>query len=97
MVALCFYTISLPLDYAVLQRPVIYPRISLALSAESLPAFNGPLFLLSKTASDFVIWDSSARRLVWIPSAGVKRLEVIGVGDLFSDQQGGQADRERNK
>lgn len=97
MVALCFYTISLPLDYAVLQRPVIFPRIRLALSGDSLPAFNGPIFLLSKTASDFVIWDSSARRLLWIPSAGVKRLEVIGVGDLFSDQQGGQAGRERNK
>jgi hypothetical protein len=97
MVALCFYAISLPLDYAVLQRPVIYPRISLALSGEPAPATNGPLFLLSKTASDFVIWDASARRLLWIPSGGVKRLEVVGVGDLFSDQQGGPADRERNK
>jgi hypothetical protein len=99
LVAVCFYTVSLPLDYAVLQRPVIYPRIKLTLGAESqpsAPSTNGPLFLLSKTASDFVIWDASVRRLVWIPSGSVKRVEVIGVGNLFA-QEDSPANRERNK
>ena len=99
LVAVCFYTVSLPLDYAVLQRPVIYPRIELTLGAEappSPPGANGPLFLLSKTASDFVIWDASVRRLLWIPSGSVKRVEVIGVGNLFA-HEGSQANRERNK
>lgn len=99
LVAVCFYTVSLPLDYAVLQRPVIYPRIKLALGAESPPSppgTNGPLFLLSKTAGDFVVWDASIRRLLWIPSGSVKRVEVIGIGNLFA-HEGSQANRERNK
>jgi hypothetical protein len=97
LVAVCFYTVSLPLNYAVLQRPVIYPRITLTFGGESPSPIKGPLFLLSKTSSDFVIWDSSVRRLLWIPSNSVKRLEVIGVDDLFAYQQGRQADPERNK
>jgi hypothetical protein len=97
LVAVCFYGVSLLLDYAVLQRPVVYPRITVTLD-EASPFIRGsPLFLLSKTANDFVIWDSLARRLLWIPSGSIKRVEVIGVDDLFTYRPGSRTNPEKNK
>jgi hypothetical protein len=82
--ALLIYVISLPMDYGVLLRPIAYPRITLALDEKAAFAIAGPLYLLSKTANDFVVWDASVRKLFWIPSGSVKRAEVGGVYDLFA-------------
>jgi hypothetical protein len=43
----------------------------------------GPLFLLSQTTRDFVIWDAASRTLLWIPADTVKRAELDGTYDLF--------------
>jgi hypothetical protein len=78
---LAIYVVTLPMAYGVMQRPVRYPLVSFAgYESES----EGRLFLLSRTGDAFVVWNESARRLVWLPSGGVKRAEVHGVGDLFS-------------
>lgn len=97
LVAVCFYGVSLLLDYAVLQRPVVYPRIKVTLAEESPFMLNSPLFLLSKTTGDFVIWDSLARKLFWVPSGSVKRVEVIGVDDLFAFRPDSRTNPEKNK
>jgi hypothetical protein len=88
VVAACFYGVSLLLDYAVLLRPVVYPRIEVTLNEDSPFVLDSPLFLLNKTPSDFVIWDASAHKLLWVPSGSVKRVEVIGVDDLFAFRPG---------
>jgi hypothetical protein len=96
-VAVCFYGVSLLLDYAVLQKPVVYPRIVVTLTEPSPFWLNSPLFLLNKTTNDFVIWDSLARRLVWVPSGSVKRVEVVGVDDLFAFRPDARTNPEKNK
>jgi hypothetical protein len=83
LLATALYLVLLPMDYGVLQRSINYPRIALALDDKTAFAFRGPLFLLNKSAGDFVIWDATVRKLYWIPAASVKRAEVDGAYDLF--------------
>ena len=78
---LAIYVVTLPMAYGVMQRPVRYPLVTFA---GYEPQNQGRLFLLNRAADAFVVWHESARRVVWLPSAGVKRAEVRGVGDLFS-------------
>jgi len=90
LVAAVFYLASLPMDYGVLRRPINYPRVVLTLDEKTVSSIVGPFFLLSKTGNDFVVWDASIRKLLWIPTGSVKRAEVGGVYDLFasvSDRQ----------
>lgn len=89
LLAAALYLVLLPMDYGVLQRPINYPRIALALDDKTAPAFKGPLFLLNKTSGDFVIWDASLRKLFWIPAGSVKRAEVDGAYDLFDSTRYG--------
>lgn len=83
LLAAALYLILLPMDYGVLQRPINYPRIALTLDEKAAFAMRGPVFLLNKTAGDFVVWDAPSRKLFWIPAGSVKRAEVDGAYDLF--------------
>jgi hypothetical protein len=83
---LAIYVVTLPMAYGVMQRPVRYPLVTFAgYESES----EGRLFLLMRAGDAFVVWNEGARRVVWLPSGGVKRAEVRGVGDLFSGRTPG--------
>lgn len=84
--ATALYLILLPMDYGVLQRSINYPRIVLTLDDKTAFPVTGPLFLLNKSAGDFVVWGASARKLFWVPAASVRRAEVDGAYDLFDSR-----------
>lgn len=76
------FVILLPMDYGVLQRPVSYPRIELAPDLRHETG-RGVLFLMNKGSGEFVLWDESAKQLLWIPTSGLTGAEIKGVEDLF--------------
>jgi hypothetical protein len=84
--ATALYLILLPMDYGVLQRSINYPRIALILDEKAAFPMTGPVFLLNKSSSDFVVWGASTRKLFWVPAASVKRAEVDGAYDLFDSR-----------
>lgn len=81
--ATALYVLLLPMDYGVLQRAINYPRIALTFDAKSAFPVAGPVFLLNKSSSDFVVWGAASRKLIWVPAGSVKRAEVDGAYDLF--------------
>ena len=83
LIATALYLVLLPMDYAVLQRPIIYPRIELTFDPKLALSIPGPLFLLNESAHEFVVWDATIRKLFWIPAGSVNRAEVDGTYGLF--------------
>jgi len=86
LAATTIYLITLPMDYGALLRPVRYPIVTF--EGELHPG-AGPLFLFSRTGEGFVVWDSAARRVVFMPADGVKRAEIRDVGMLFGSRREG--------
>jgi hypothetical protein len=84
--ATLIYVILLPMDYGVLQRSINYPRIALTLDEKTAFPVTGPVFLLNKSSSDFVVWGASSRKLFWVPAASVRRAEVDGAFELFDSR-----------
>jgi len=82
-IAAVLYLVLLPMDYGVLQRSITYPRITLTLDEKLVFPMTGPLFLLNQTARDFIVWDASVRKVLWIPAGAVRRAELDGTYDLF--------------
>ena len=84
--ATALYLILLPMDYGVLKRSLNYPRIALTLDDKTPFPAAGPVFLLNKSSSEFVVWGALPRKLYWVPVASVRRAEVDGAYDLFNSR-----------
>ena len=79
--AAAIFVILLPMDYGVLQRSISYPRIELTI--EHGESGSGAFFLMNRTGGEFVLWDQTARQLLWIPAGSVARADIRSVEDLF--------------
>lgn len=89
LVSLGMFLLLLPMDYGVLKRPTVYPVLNLttddgAAAADS-DASGETLFLLDKTDGEFIAWNASARKVVWVPAGTVARAEIVRMHDLFGD------------
>jgi len=49
----------------------------------SLTHDMGTLYLLSKSDTEFVVWDVRGKRLLWIPKDEIKWADVKRVGNLL--------------
>ena len=83
--------LMLPMAYGVLKRPARFPSIIADSESKMLAGVRGTLFLLDKTGDEFVLWDSVARRVIWLPRDEVKSAEIGRARFLF----GGERERER--
>lgn len=86
LAAATIYLITLPMDYGALLRPVRYPVVTFD---GNVQPGTGPFFLFAHTGEGFVVWDSAARRVVWMPPDGVRRAEIGEVGMLFGSRREG--------
>jgi hypothetical protein len=82
VVTALIFLILLPMDYGILQAPVSYPRVELAPGAKHSEGAT-TLYLMSKTGSEFVLWDGSAKQLLWIPASGLTGAQIKDVENLF--------------
>jgi hypothetical protein len=82
-VTLALYLVTLPMDYGVLERSVVYGVVSFTTEPGSLPV-GGSLYLLDKKSDGFVVWDKSTRRVVWVPVSKILRAELRAVEPLFT-------------
>lgn len=81
--SLALNLLALPMDYGVLRRSRLYPKVTLtAKDGASLPAAGKP-FLLSITGDTLVVWDAASRRVTWIPAKQIGYADIGGVADLF--------------
>jgi hypothetical protein len=76
-------TASLPMTYGVLWVSSKYPIVTFSSGDDALVHGLGTLFLLSKTDTEFVVWDAQGKSLLWIPKNEIKWADVRGVGNLF--------------
>jgi hypothetical protein len=77
------YSASLPMVYGVLWVSAKYPVVDLTSPDGTLTHDLGTLYLLSKSDTEFVVWDAHGKRLLWIPKDEVKWADVKRVGNLF--------------
>lgn len=77
------YSASLPMVYGVLWVSAKYPIVTLNSPDASLTHDLGTLYLLSKSDTEFVVWDARGKRLLWIPKNEIKWADVKRVGNLF--------------
>lgn len=83
LISMGLFLLLLPMDYGVLKRPTVYPLLSLAADKDA-EAWNGDtLYLLNKTDSEFVAWNASAHKIVWVPAGSQARAEILRMHDLF--------------
>lgn len=83
VVSLGLCLLLLPMDYGVLQRPTVYPVLHLVPNAPA-PTSSTRLFLINKSAGEFVVWDPGAHKVAWIPANAVSSAEIVQVRDLFA-------------
>lgn len=83
LVSMGLFVLLLTMDYGVLKRPTVYPLLNLT-AGKDAEAWNGEtLYLLDKTDSDFIAWNASAHKVVWIPTNSQARAEILRMHDLF--------------
>lgn len=87
LVSTGLFLLLLPMDYGVLQRPTVYPVIRLH-GAATTGNGTDTLYLLDKTDSEFIVWDSVARKVVWLPAGGLEKAEIVQIGNLFHTAAG---------
>ena len=76
-------TASLPMTYGVLWVSSKYPIVTFSSADDTLTHGLGTLYLLSKTDTEFVVWDAGGKNLLWIPKNEIKWADVRRVGNLF--------------
>jgi len=62
----------LPMTYGVLKKPVRFAGITINQGDLQSAKNNSRLYLVDRTADDFVLWDAAARKVIWLPRAEVK-------------------------
>jgi hypothetical protein len=69
----------LPLEYGTLALPNRFPPALIRFEhpAEMAGAPPVAMYLLNKTESEFVLWDSYHRKIVWIPSRMLASVEIL--------------------
>jgi hypothetical protein len=83
LVSMGLFLLLLPMDYGVLKRPTVYPVLSITPGDAAIPQPDGTLYLLDRTDSEFVAWDASSRKVMWIPADSLARAEIVRMHDLF--------------
>ena len=78
------YTVSLPYVYGVLRHPINYPLVTICWSDEKSVQSSETFFLLNKTDNEFILWDFSHKKVLWIPTGAAKQVEITGIENLFS-------------
>lgn len=79
--------LMLPMSYGVLKRPARFPRISVDSESKMLASVQGNLYLLDKTGDEFVLWEASTRRVLWVPRDEVKSAEIGQARFLFGGEK----------
>jgi len=84
IIIVALHTLLLPMLYGVLKKPIKYPIIKIHLKDDVRGEIKHKSFLLSKTNSEFIIWDSINKKLLWLPVKGVKSAELFQLELLFN-------------
>ncbi len=68
------YITLLPAVYGVLMIRVTFPTVHIESKIRALGDKPGEIFLVSKTEKTFILWDSDAKQLLWVP---FRNIEII--------------------
>lgn len=70
-----------PMNYGILKREALYPRVQVTLSDTSASLPTPPLYLLSHRNGEWVFWSAPDRAVVWMPGSAVARASISTVDD----------------
>lgn len=87
LAVLGLYTVYLPMLYGVLVHPTSYNGITFPDAERVEKPATSPFFLLQKTNDDFLVWDPTRKKVLWIPKTDVKSAE-IGPGTALFKREG---------
>lgn len=73
----------LPMVYGALLRSQRYPVLAITSAKEPAGAVDGQIFLINLSENEFVVWNKTTRKVIWLPTTAVSHAEITGISPLF--------------
>jgi len=77
--------LMLPMEFGALLRPTRYPLVLVETRADGPPVAATARFLIDRNDRGLTLWDPGSRRVFWIPSGDIVRMETLAVRELFAN------------
>ena len=83
VVVFAIYLFLLPQDYVVLQKRFTFPAVAVLATIDAASDLSEDLLLLNKTDKEFILWNPSTQKTLWIPIAKVAKIEIGPARPVF--------------
>jgi hypothetical protein len=83
IVQVLLYTMLLPMLFGVLYLRAEFPTVTVYLSGGALLEGGPVVYLLNRRDGEIVLYDSGARRVVWLPEERIERIIVNSVAPIL--------------
>ncbi|MFC3551591.1 hypothetical protein ACFOLC_11285 [Lysobacter cavernae] len=80
--------LMLPMEFGALLKPSRYPVVRIETKDARAPPIATGQFLIDRNERGLTVWDPPTRRVLWIPSDDVARMETVGIRELFEAPAG---------
>lgn len=78
------YLFLLPPDFAVLYKRIEFPAVTIVSTVKDKPSnMSEDLLLLNKTDKEFILWNKTEEKALWIPLDKVARMEIGQAQPVF--------------
>lgn len=77
VIIFALYVLFLPMAYGVLILTAEFAPIEISSKNQMVSNQSRAFYLLNKTEKEFILWDSTSKKLFWIPTQEVKRAEIL--------------------
>ena len=91
VVVFAISAVLLPAEYGILMLPNKFPQAQVRFKHPMEPAggMRVMMYLLNKTESEFVFWESDHQSIVWIPSRMLASAEIFGLSKIIKSSEKG--------
>lgn len=90
VVVFAIYLLLLLQNYAVLKKRIAFPEVTLVPKVDmAVSASNEKIYLLTKTDQEFILWNRTTRKILWVPVAQVSKLGIGPVHFLLDNIETG--------
>lgn len=77
VIIFALYVLFLPMAYGVLILTAEFAPIEISSKNQMVSNQSRAFYLLNKTEKEFILWDSTSKKLFWIPTQEVKEAEIL--------------------
>lgn len=88
LLVFAIYLFLLPLSYGILEKRIEFPSVTFISTVEKVSSMNGDLLLLNKTEQEFILWDRSLSKALWLPRDKMVKVEIGQSRPVFKKIRG---------